>query len=156
GAGPIPAPTPMRGRLYRKYVALFVAVVSVALVTNGLSEIWFSYREQRALLTRIQREQAEAAADQIGSAGKEIEGQLGWSTQLAWRLTTLPDWRCDALGLMRQVPAVTELSQLDDKGREQARVSRLAMDSFLSQTDYSKDPKFVEAVAHRVYYSPVY
>ena len=34
----------MRSRLFRKYVALFVAVVCVALLTNGLSEIWFSYQ----------------------------------------------------------------------------------------------------------------
>ena len=64
-------------RLFRKYVALFVAVVSVALLTNGLFEIWFSYQEHKSALIRIQREQAEAAAAKIGQFVKEIEGQLG-------------------------------------------------------------------------------
>ena len=54
-----------RGRLFRKYVGLFLAVVCVALLTNGLSEIWFSYQEHKASLIRIQREQAEAAAAKI-------------------------------------------------------------------------------------------
>ncbi len=35
-------------------------------------------------------------------------------------------------------------------------MSRLAMDVVASQTDYSKDPKFTEAVAKKVYYGPVY
>src|SRR5205807_2741217 len=46
--------------------------------------------------------------------------------------------------------------QLDSRGREQLRVSRLAMDVVGSQTDYSQDPKFTEAVANKVYYGPVY
>ena len=59
-------------------------VVCVALLTNGLFEICFSYREHKAALTRIQREQAEAAAAKIGQFIKEIEGQIGWTTQLPW------------------------------------------------------------------------
>jgi hypothetical protein len=46
-----------RGRLFRKYVAMFLAIVSLALVINGVSDIWFSYQEQKALLVRIQRGQ---------------------------------------------------------------------------------------------------
>ena len=60
------------------------------------------------------------------------------------------------LRLLRQVPAITELSQLDASGNEQLRVSRLAMDVVGSNIDFSKDPKFTEAVAHKVYYGPVY
>src|ERR1700704_5307386 len=71
-------------RLFRKYVALFVAVVCVALLTNGLFEIWFSYQENKQSLTRIQREQAEAAAAKIGQFIKDIAGQIGWTPQLPW------------------------------------------------------------------------
>jgi signal transduction histidine kinase len=149
-------PSPLRGRLFRKYVALFLAVVCVALVTNGLSEIWFSYQEHKASLIRIQREQAEAAAAKIGQFIKEIESQVGWTTQLPWSAGTIDQRRFDGLRLLRQVPAITELSQLDSSGHEQLRVSRLAMDVVASQADFSKDPKFTEAVAHKVYYGPVY
>jgi signal transduction histidine kinase len=153
---PVAQKTPARGRLFRKYVGLFLAVVCVALLTNGLSEIWFSYHEHKASLIRIQREQAEAAAAKISQFIKEIESQVGWTTQLPWSAGTIDQRRFDGLRLLRQVPAITELSQLDSTGREQLRVSRLAMDVVASHADFSKEPKFVEAVAHKVYYGPVY
>ena len=124
--------------------------------SNGIFEVWFSYQEHKASLIRIQREQAEAAAAKIGQFIKEIESQVGWTTQLPWSAGTIEQRRFDALRLLRQVPAITELSQLDATGKEQLRVSRLAMDVVGSQTDYSKDPKFTEAVANKVYYGPVY
>jgi hypothetical protein len=126
------------------------------LLTNGLSELWFSYQEHKTSLIRIQREQAEAAAAKIGQFIKEIESQVGWTTQLPWSAGTIDQRRFDGLRLLRQVPAITELSQLDASGREQLRVSRLAMDVVGSQSDFSKEPKFVEAVARKVYYGPVY
>ena len=52
----------VRSRLFIKYVILFVAVVSLALVANGAFDVYFSYKEQKASLVRIQHEQAEAAA----------------------------------------------------------------------------------------------
>ncbi|MGA6963919.1 MAG: HAMP domain-containing histidine kinase, partial [Xanthobacteraceae bacterium] len=77
-----PATAWVRGRLFRKYVGLFLAVVCIALLTNGLSEIVFSFQEHKASLIRIQREQAEAAAAKISQFIKEIESQVGWTTQL--------------------------------------------------------------------------
>jgi signal transduction histidine kinase len=151
-----PAPVRLRGRLFRKYVALFVAVVSLALIVNGLFEIWFSYREHQEALVRIQREQAEAAAAKIAQFVSEIKNQLGWTTQLPWSSATMEQRRVDALRLLRQVPAITELEQLDPTGHEQLRVSRLAMDVVGSGIDMSHEPKFTEAMAHKVYYGPVY
>ena len=113
----------IRSRLFRKYVLLFVAVVSIVLIANGLFEIFFSYQEHKESQTRIQREQAEAAAAKIGQFIKEIEGQIGWTTQLPWTASAIEQRRFDALRLLRQVPAITELSQLNSTGKEQLRVS---------------------------------
>jgi signal transduction histidine kinase len=154
GAGP--SGTKIRSRLFTKYVALFVAVVGIALLSNGIFEVFFYYREHKAALIRIQHEQAEAAAAKIGQFVKEIESQLGWTTQLPWSAGSLENRRFDALRLLKQVPAITELAQLDSTGKERLRVSRLAMDVVDSGLDLSKDPKFTEAVAHKVYYGPVY
>ncbi|MET3844721.1 ATP-binding protein [Bradyrhizobium sp. OAE829] len=148
--------TKTRSRLFTKYVALFVAVVGVALLSNGIFEVFFYYREHKTSLIRIQHEQAEAAAAKIGQFIKEIESQLGWTTQLPWSAGSLQDRRFDALRLLRQVPAITELSQIDSTGKERLRVSRLAMDVVDSGLDLSKDPKFTEAVANKVFYGPVY
>jgi hypothetical protein len=145
-----------RRRLFTKYVALFVAVVCVALLSNGIFDVYFYYQEHKASLIRIQREQAEAAAAKIGQFIKEIESQLGWTTQLPWSAGSIEQRRFDALRLLRQVPAITELAQLDASGKERLRVSRLAMDVVGGGTDFSNDPKFTEAVARKVYYGPVY
>src|SRR5262249_57149216 len=64
--------------------------------------------------------------------------------------------RFDAFRLLRQVPAITEIAQIDPSGKERLRVSRLDIDAFDSGIDFSKDPKFTEAVANKVYYGPVY
>jgi signal transduction histidine kinase len=155
GAAP-PSGTKLRSRLFTKYVVLFVAVVGVALLSNGIFEVFFYYREHKAALIRIQHEQAEAAAAKIGQFIKEIESQLGWTTQLPWSAGSTEQRRFDALRLLRQVPAITELAQVDSTGKEHLRVSRLAMDVVDSGLDLSSDPKFTEAVAHKVYYGPVY
>jgi signal transduction histidine kinase/CheY-like chemotaxis protein len=145
-----------RGRLFRKYVAMFVAAVCLALVTGGAIDIWFTYYEQKALLVRIQRGEAEFAAARISQFVKEIEGQMAWATLVPWSASMSEVWRFDAVRLLRQVPAITELAQLDAAGRELFRVSRDAMDVIASQADYSHDPVFVQAMASHVYYGPVY
>ena len=156
GIAPAAGTSIVRSRLFIKYVALFVAVVSLALVANGVFDVYFSYQEQKASLVRIQREQAEAAAGKIGQFISELESQVGWTTQLPWSAGTLEQRRFDALRLLRQVPAITELAEIDSSGHEQLKVSRLAMEVVGSGTDVSKEPSFAEAVAHKVYYGPVY
>src|SRR5256886_16941485 len=130
-----------RRRLFTKYVALFVAVVCIALLSNGIFDGFFYYQEHKASLIRIQREQAEAAAGKIGQFIKEIESQLGWTTQLPWSAGSIEQRRFDALRLLRQVPAITELAQLDATGKERLRVSRLALDVVASGAGLSNDPK---------------
>jgi len=146
----------VRSRLFVKYLALFVLVVSLALVANGAFEVWFSYQDHTASLLRIEREQAQSAANKIGQFIDEIKSQIGWTTQLPPSESNLEQRRFDALRLLRQVRAITELAQVNAAGREQLRVSRLAMDVVNSGVDYSNKPEFTEAVAHKVYYGPVY
>src|SRR5580704_13511288 len=155
-AGPAVGASIVRSRLFIKYVALLVAVVVLALLANGAFEIWFSYQEHKASLIGIQREQAEGAASKIEQFITEINSQVGWTTQLPWSDSTLDQRRFDALRLLRQVPAITELAQIDASGHEQLRVSRLTMDVVGSGIDYSTKPEFTQAVAHKVYYGPVY
>jgi adenylate cyclase len=147
---------PRRSRLFRKYIALFAVVVCAVLLANGLSEILFTYRDSKEALIRLQHEQADAAAAKIGQFIREIESQIGWTTQLPWSAGALEQRRFDALRLLRQVPAITEFAQTDAAGREQLRVSRLAVDVIGSHLDLSHAAKFTEATAHKVYYGPVY
>ncbi len=146
----------VRSRLFIKYVALFVSVVVLALVANGAFEVWFSFQEQKSSLINIQHQQAEAAADKIEEFVTQIQSQLGWTTQLPWTDGTLDQRRFDALRLLRQVPAITELAQIDASGHEQLKVSRLTMDVVGSGIDYSDKPEFTQAMKDKVYYGPVY
>ena len=135
-----------RSSLLRKYAVFFLALVISTLLLNGAIEIYFSYQENKAGLVAIQREKALAAAAKIEQFIKEIERQVGWASQPQIGVrATLEQRRFDFLRLLRQVPAVTEISLLDNAGREQLKVSRLAMDVVGSQADFSKDPRFTEA-----------
>ncbi len=149
------APSPPGG-LFRKYVVMFVGVVSLALAINSASDIWFSYQAQKALLFRIQRGQARSAAEKIGQFLNDITTGLAWETQLSWSDSTFTEWQFDAVRLLRQVPALFEIVQLDASGREQFRISREAPDVIKSGVDHSHDAAFIQAKAHKVYYGPVY
>ena len=146
----------VRGRLFRKYVAFLLGVVALALIPSALLDVWFAYQQMRTLLFRVQTEQVSSAADKIGQFVKEIEGQLSWMTQLPLVDKSDDEWRFDAVRLLRQAPAVTELAQLDARGRERYRMSRQAMDVIGGQADYSRDATFTEAMANKTYYGPVY
>jgi bla regulator protein blaR1 len=110
----------------------------------------------RALRSEILNMQAEGIADKLAQFIKESQNQVAWTTQLPPTQGSVDQRRFDALRLLRQVPAITELSQLDAEGKEIIKVSRLAMDVVGSGTDYSKEAKFTETVAKKIYYGPVY
>ena len=133
-------PAPARGRLVRKYALLFIGLVGVALLVNSGFDFWFSYQENKDALIRIQQEKADAAAQRIGEFIGEIQRQIGWTTDVQWAAEPLDQRRFDYARLLRQVPAITELSQLDAAGKQQLMVSRLAMDVVGSNADFSKAP----------------
>jgi hypothetical protein len=110
----------------------------------------------RALRGQILLMQADGIADKLAQFLKENQNQIGWTTQLPLTAGSIDQRRFDLLRLLRQAPAVTELSQLDAEGKEFIKVSRLAMDVVGSGTDYSKEAKFKETVAKKIYYGPVY
>ena len=146
------------GRLSRKYAVVIAGLVTVALLVSGLVEIYFSYQEHTQALILVQREKAVAAAARIEAFVRELERQLGWVTHpvMVTGPAAIEQRRLDYFRLLRQVPPVTEVAQADAAGREQLRVSRLAMDIVGSQADLSQDPRFVEARRGRTYFSPVY
>jgi len=144
------------GGLFRKYAALLVALVGGSLIVNATIEMYYSYVESRQALIAVQREKAQGAAAVIEQFVKEIEGQVGWATGFLPAGGGLEQRRFDFLRLLRQAPAVTEVSYLDGNGREQIKVSRLAMDTLGSGADLSQAPKFAHARANKRYLSQVY
>jgi hypothetical protein len=147
-----------RWRLFPKYALLIIALVGSMLVASGAVGLYFSYRENQDHLFALQAEKAQSAATRIEQYVLDIEHQLSWAA--------LP--RMDAPGsdpnearsfeylkLLRQVPAITELAWIDGNGREQLRVSRLAMNELGSGADVSGEPKFRHAIGGKTYFGPV-
>jgi len=147
-----------RASLFVKYALSLVILVIGGLVVSGLVEIYFSYQENKSALARIQHEKAAAAAIRIEQFVSGLEHDVSWIAQTPWgpRGVPLDQRRLDSLRLLRQVPTITEVTHIDPTGHEQLRVSRLAMDVIDSNADLSRDPKFVEAMARKMYFSPVY
>ena len=128
------------------------------LLVSSAVDLYFSYQETKEALVRIEHEQAVAAAARIEQFVKDIERQVRWTTQAAFDdpVAAREQREIDYLRLLRNVPAIGEIAHLDGSGKEQIRVSRLALDVIGSQEDYSQSPKFVLARAGATYFGPVY
>jgi len=111
--------------------------------------------DRKGLLNHILRLHAEAIVDKIDLFMESVISQIGWTSQLP-PSTSIEMRRFDNLRLLRQAPAILEIAQLDQAGKEQLRVSRLAMDAAGGKADLSGDPKFTEAQAMGIYHGPVY
>jgi signal transduction histidine kinase len=146
----------VRMGLSLKFALAFVGLVSLLLIAGGAINMWLSYDEAKRAAVRVQQEKAIGAAERIDRFVAEIEQQIGWTTHAQWSAGSLDQRRYDFVRLLRQVPAITELAEIDGKGKEQLKVSRLAMDVVASGSDYSSDPRFAKAVADKVWFSPVY
>jgi signal transduction histidine kinase/DNA-binding response OmpR family regulator len=164
-----------RGRLFRKYVVVLLVLVGGVLIASGLVDLYFSYQETQRAIVRVERAKAIATAARIEQFMMDIERQVRETTQAAsddpaatrvgrTRLgfreglgAALTEQReLDFLRLLRNVPAVMEISYLDVSGKEQLRVSRMTIDATGSQDDFSRAPIFLEARTGKTYVSPVY
>jgi signal transduction histidine kinase/HAMP domain-containing protein len=146
----------MKRSLFLKYVVLFIGLVTGVLVINAALDLYFVYKDNRRASIEVLHEKAEAASQKIESFVRNIENQIGWVAQAQWANLPLEQVRFDDARLLRQVPAITELVQLDHQGREQLSVSRLSIDVIGAGTDRSAEPAFVEAMANKVYFGPVH
>jgi len=139
-----------------KLAAALVGLVVLVLLVNGAINMWLSYGEAKSAALGVQQEKAQAAAQRVGEFIGEIENQMGWTTRLEWSRVPLEQQRYDFTRLLRQVPALTEVSYLDGKGKEQLKVSRLEPDVIASGRDFSSDPRFTKAVTGKIWFGPVY
>ncbi len=144
-----------RGRLFRKYFLLILALVCGALLLSGGIGIYFSYQENKFALFGLQREKAVAAAARIEQFVRQIEQQLAFAA--------LPQLGADGMEqrflefhkLQRLVLAITDTTQIDATGRERLVVSRLGMNVLDSGIDRSGDPAFKGAKPDQTWFGPV-
>ena len=127
-------------RLFPKYAVLIIALVGSLTAVTGAIGIWFSYKDTRQNLIELQEEKARGAANRIEQYVLDIEHQLSWTALPRVDAGgdspggALEQRRIEYLKLLRQAPAITELVWIAPDGREQLRVSRLAMDTVIAGT----------------------
>lgn len=144
-----------QSRLFRKYVKVFALFVSIILIGNGMIEVVFVYREQSALLCRIQVEQADAAAAKIKQFIFDIERQLDRTIQIPWDSDIFEQRQIDVYRVRREIPAITQLRLVDPDGHERLRISNLMQDVINSMADLTQDVAFREAALRNTFWSPV-
>lgn len=147
-----------RGSLFRRYALVFVAVLCVTLLANGLVQGYFAYRESRTALGRIQREQAVTAATRIEQFVGETERRIRSAQPPPGVGGTLgPDERrTNLLRLLAQAPEIADLVYLDAAGREHLRLSSVARNVVGSGADRSREPAFAHGRLGQTWFGPVY
>jgi signal transduction histidine kinase len=145
-----------RGRLFRRYFMLILALVCGALLISGGVGLYFSYQENKGALASLQHEKALAAATRIEQFVLQIEQQLAYAAMPQLGVEGLEQRRIEFLKLLNRAHAVTDITQIDGRGREQLSVSRLKMDETGTGRDWSNEPAFKNARAGLTWYGPVY
>jgi signal transduction histidine kinase len=141
--------------LFRKYLLILVALLSVILIANGAINIYSSFQANKEALLRLQKQEAITASETIGRFIADVVRQIQLTTEVQPSLAA-DDSDSEVYRLLRQVPAITDVSYLDSYGREQLRVSRLDLDVIGSQADLSGKPTFLQAKSKGIYFGPVY
>ena len=147
-----------RGPLFRKYAAVLILLVGGVLLVSSLGNLYFSYHETKAALVRLERQQALTAASRIEQFVTGIEHQVRAAMEVPFNDAAMAreQREIDFLRLLRDVPAITEIVQLDAAGRTQLLVSRFAPNEVGTRRDLSRDPRFTKTRIGRTYFGPVY
>ena len=90
----------------RKLIIALAFAMAWPIAANGQPDA-------RALRSQFLLMQAECIADKLAQFIKENQNQAGWTTQIPSTGSSIEQRRFDAIRLLRQAPAITELSLLD-------------------------------------------
>jgi two-component system, NtrC family, sensor kinase len=146
----------LRMGLARKLALAFIGLVSLVLLVNGGIDVWLGVREAEATAMRMQQQEAHSAAARIAGFIADIEQQIGWTTTPQWDGRPLAERRYDFVRLLREVPAISEITEIDGAGKEELQVSRLAPDVVASGKNDAATQRFAEAEAKGAWFGPVY
>jgi two-component system, NtrC family, sensor kinase len=144
-------------RLIWKYTVVVVALVAAAVLSVGLTELYFSYQDSRSALARVERDKSSAAAASITQQMQDLVRQLATVAQptVAKGRAGLVERNRDFHRLLGREKLISQLRYLDATGRERVRASPLEIDRN-SGIDRSRSPAFVGARAANRYFGTVY
>jgi signal transduction histidine kinase len=158
GAGSLKGSARPQRRLIWKYAAVVVTLVAAAVVSVGLTELYFSYQDSKRAVTRVEQDKAQSAAASIEQLMQDILLQLDAVAQptAATGAAGLRQRNQDFQRLLDREASISRLTYVDEAGKEQVRTSPLEVDRIGRGTDLSRRPTFVVARAEQRYVGPVY
>ncbi|RWP26600.1 adenylate/guanylate cyclase domain-containing protein [Mesorhizobium sp.] len=146
----------MRRTLFQKYFLVLFAAAIFPMAAGGISNTWFSYVDQRAILSALLRPEATSAADEIESYLEGIKIPLGSTIpEDVSANASVKQLRLLVLRAMHQVPGILSISLVDGTGAERLHISRTGSNRTEGGADRSGDPAVVGARTAKVWYGPV-
>ncbi|HEX2229217.1 MAG TPA: ATP-binding protein [Candidatus Binatia bacterium] len=146
------------GRLVRRYFFVSVLLIGGGLITSGLLEIYFRYRETRENLGQLQHEVTAAAAFKIERFVQEIHNTLKAATrgrEIAHQGLT-QDYKAELEKLLLIAPAITEAVALGENGKVVVQASRLRAILPDATKENAQSPAFQQSSQGKPYFGPVY
>src|SRR5262245_55212117 len=146
-----------RGRLVRHYFRVSLLLISGGLISSGLLEIYFSYRDNFRQLALLQQEVASGAAFKIAKFVQEIETSMKAATRSPSVAVSglSPEYRVEIKRLLFMNRAISDAVAIDKDGVEQVRLSRLATVAG-GQGSPSNAIALEHAKQGKSYFGPVY
>jgi signal transduction histidine kinase len=135
-----------------------VALVAAAVVSVGLTELYFSYQDSKRALSRVEQDKAALAATSLAQRMDEVVTELEAlaNPTSATGLEGLEEREQDFDALRTRLPPVRELTYLDAAGIERVRVALDTPNSLDSGNDRSRTPAFARTRTEPRYFGPLY
>jgi two-component system, NtrC family, sensor kinase len=139
----VTGPTRPHHRLVWKYTAVVVVLVTAAIVSVGVTEVYFSTEDARRAVTELEADNASAAAVAIDELMQGILDDLdsvagpGVDRPLAFQ------------GLLKREKQLTELTYLDAGGRDCVHVYSFEINKINTRTCGTGDPGRPELIGAR-------
>jgi len=146
-----------RGGIRRRLLWIGLFFLAFALLTNTVAGTLYTRAQIKKAAAELQTEVAFRVASEIEDfMGRKVERLLDLSTSASLHQLGSQEQRMLALLLLKNDNSFTEISILNDRGREVLRVSQRRVYLAPERFDQSKTEKFKRAMAGERYISQVY
>jgi signal transduction histidine kinase/HAMP domain-containing protein len=147
-----------RGRLVRHYFVISVILLGGGLISSGLLEIYFRYRESHENVNLLQQEVAAAAAFKTEQFIQQIEAALRTATkspEIA-RKGLSEEFQAELTRLFLVTPAIEEAMALDLAGHIRLQASRFRAMLPEEKEEMPPQAAFEAAKEGKSFFGPVY
>ncbi len=147
-------PSKTRTSLLKKYSWVFGLVVLLSLTLSGASSLYFFYEQSRSAVLAQEREKAIAAAEKMGQYVTEIEQRIAYTLPAKKGVSAL-EKRISEVNFLSQIPAINQITLLDQSGRERFHSSTSSPDVLGRFADHSMSEAFRQVKPGQPYRSQI-